>query len=423
MRSLSRTFLLLPALVLALVLIPTVVMSAAGSTVEAPLVDAILSAGGFDQNAVAALQRPPGTVPPPSPLPSPLPPPPPPPTPSRPLPSAPAPTPVVVSNKAMIYPHEIEKVIGDRLSPTIYAFTSNGSLYRSDDDGRIWFLIRAQLEVDDFLMSSADPNVLYSGKGADCSDPAASNEPFYQSLDGGYTWDEMPTAINLRPLLIDPANPYRLFAADCTMLYLSEDGGMSWVEKPDNSAAQLWTTYRVVDMASASLVGDPPPAKPHWQQIYAIGVDASGVGVIAFSGDAGDTWADITDANQAPEEPGVVVAQLKQAGAVWMVAGNGVWSTTNFGINWSLSNRGLSALARAGDLNDLTYAFNGKLYLATARGLYEKPLTGKQWAKTSKTPFGNEKLVSLLLTESNPDTLWINTEDEGVFVYRIEEED
>ena len=420
MRSLSRTFLLLPALILALVLIPTVVMSAAGSAVQAPLADTSLSAGAFDQNSVAAMQRPPGTVPPPpSPLPGPLPRP----VPPRPRPIPPAPTPVVTANKAMIYPHEIEKVIGDRLSPTIYAFTNNDSLYRSDDNGRIWFLIRSQLEVDDFVMSVADPNVLYSGKGADCADPAASNEPFYQSLDGGYTWDEMPTAINLRPLLIDPADPYRLFATDCTMLYLSEDGGMSWVEKPDNSASQLWMTYRVVDMAAASLVGDPTPAQPHWQQLYAIGVDANGVGVIAFSGDEGETCANITDPNQAPEALSVVTAQLKQAGAVWMIAGKGVWATADFGINWGLTNRGLSSLASAGNLNDLTYAFNGKLYLATARGLYEKELAGKIWAKTSKTSFGNENLVSLLLTESNPDTLWINTEDEGVFIYRIEEED
>ena len=418
MRSLSRTFLLLPALIFALVLIPTVVMSAAGNAVEAPLADALLSAGAFDQNSVAAMQRPPGTVPPPpSPLPGPLPRP----VPPRPIP--PAPTPVVTSNKAMIYPHEIEKVIGDRLSATIYAFTTNDSLYRSDNNGQVWFLIRSQLEVDDFLMSVADPNVLYSGKGADCSDPAASNEPFYQSIDGGYTWDEMPTAINLRPLLIDPADPYRLFATDCAMLYLSEDGGMSWVEKPDTSAAQLWTAYRVVEMASASLVGDPTPEQPHWQQLYAIGVDANGAGVIAFSGDEGETWANITDANQAPEMLAGVIAQLKQAGAVWLIAGNGVLATTDFGINWGLTNRGLSSLASAGNLNDLTYAFNGKLYLATARGLYEKELAGKIWAKTSKTSFGNENLVSLLLTESNPETLWINTEDEGVFIYRIEEED
>jgi hypothetical protein len=422
MRSLSRIFLLLPALILALVLIPTVVMSAAGSVVKAPLADTLLSAGVFDQNSVAAMSRPPGTVPPPpSPLPSPLPTP----APPRPVPpgQAPAPTPVVASDKAMIYPHAIEKVIGDRLSPTIYAFTNNDSLYRSDDNGRIWFLIRSQLEVDDFVMSSADPNVLYSGKGADCSDPSASNEPFYQSLDGGYTWDEMPTAINLRPLLIDPADPYRLFAADCAMLYLSEDGGMSWVEKPDNSVAQLWMTYRVVDMASASLVGDPTPAQPHWNQLYAIGVDANGVGVIAFSGDEGETWANITDPNRAPEALRVVVAQLKQAGAVWMIAGKGVWATTDFGINWGLTNRGLSSLASAGSLNDLTYAFNGKLYLATVRGLYEKTFDGKMWAKTSKTSFGNENLVSMLLTDSNPDTLWINTKDEGVFIYRIEAED
>ena len=422
MRSLSRTFLLLPALILALVLIPTVVLSAAGSASGASLVDVFASTGASDTQSTTAFQspvptvRPPGTVPP-------RPQPPAPPRP-RPVPVAPAPAPAKTTGQAVIYPHGIDMVIGDRLSPTIYAFTDNDSLYRSNDNGRIWFLIRAQPEVDDFVMSVANPDVLYSGKGADCSDPASSNEPFYQSVDGGYYWEELPTAINLRPLLIDPADPYRLFATDCTMLYLSEDGGQSWVQKPDNSAAQLWNTYRVVDMAAAALVGDPTPDQPHWQQIYAVGVDASGASVVAFSGDEGETWANITDPNKAPAALHTVVAQLKQAGAVWTVAGNGVWATADFGISWGLTNRGLGGLigANASSLNDVTYAYNGKLYLATAQGLYEKEIDGKLWNKTSSTSFGGENIVSLLVTDSNPEVLWVNTEDEGVFIYRIEEE-
>ena len=428
MRSLSRTFLLLPALILALVLIPSVVLSAAGSASGASSVDTLTSIGAFDSQSITAFQSPPGTEPPRPP--GTVPPPPPRPVPPRPQPVVPAPAPApapassTASDKAMIYPHEIEKVIGDRLSPTIYAFTDNGLLYRSNDNGRIWFLIRSKVEVDDFLMSSADPDVLYSGAGANCSDPASSNEPFYQSIDGGYTWEEMPTALNLRPLLIDPADPYRLFATDCNMLYLSSDGGMSWVQKPDNSAAQLWSNYQVVDMAAAALVGDPTPEQPHWDQLYAIGVDASGMGVIAFSGDEGETWANITDLNRAPEALRVVVAQLKQAGAVWMVSDAGVWATADFGISWKLTSRGLGDLASAGAsrLHDLTYAYNGKLYLATDRGLYEKTIDGAIWEKTSDTSFGSEKAVSLLLTNSNPEVLWVNTEDEGVFVYRIEED-
>ena len=106
------------------------------------------------------------------------------------------------------------------------------------------------------------------------------------------------------------------------------------------------------------------------------------------------------------------------------MAGNGVWATADFGISWGLTNRGLGGLigANASSLNDVTYAYNGKLYLATAQGLYEKEIDGKLWNKTSSTSFGGENIVSLLVTDSNPEVLWVNTEDEGVFIYRIEEE-
>lgn len=420
MRSWIRTFLLLPALILAMVAIPVLVLSVAGSASGAPLADVSASVSSLDDQSSTAFQspipptRPPGTVPPPTPHP-------PRPRPRPPVYPTPVPTAAHVADKAMIYPYELEKVIGDRLSPTIYAFTEKGALYRSNDDGSVWYLIRTNLEVDDFMMSSANPDILYSGKGADCADPSAANEPFYQSIDGGYTWEELPTAINLRPLLIDPADPYRLFATDCNMLYLSTDGGMSWMEKPDNSVEQLWNNYQIVKMAAAALVGDPTPEQPHWDQIYAIGVNAEGNSVIAFTGDQGETWANITDANKAPKSLSAIVAQQKQAGALWTTATNGVWATENFGIQWGLTSRGLTTPSTR--LNDITYAFNGKLYLATNRGLYEKDINGTIWSKVTGTSFGNEYIVNLLLTESNPTRLWVNTQDEGVFTYRVEEED
>lgn len=118
MRSLSRTFLVLAALVLAVALLPAMVMQAAGGASRTALADAVISAGVFDTHATTAFQsplptvRPPGTVPPP-----------PPPTPRPPRPVQPAPTavPQTPSEQARIYPYKIEKVIGDRLSPTIYA--------------------------------------------------------------------------------------------------------------------------------------------------------------------------------------------------------------------------------------------------------------------------------------------------------------
>lgn len=430
MRSFIRTFLLLPALIVALVLIPTVVLSAAGSasagTIPSAIAEALASGSTLDwqfnlsdDTQGVMLQS---TVPTPTPTPTRTPAP----TPRPPAPR-PNPTPMPaaktsVSDQAMIYPNKIIKVIGDRLSSTIYAYAENGTLYRSNDNGRVWYVVQVNPDIDDFVMSAANPDILYSGRGADCDDPAAANEPMYVSMDGGYYWEEVPTGINLRPLLIHGADANSIFAADCDMLYLSTDGGTSWMAKPDNSVAQLWSNYRIVAMADASLVGDPEPDAAHWDQIYAIGNNADGEGVVAFTGDQGDTWANITDPNSAPEELAAIAVHERVAGRLWLVARDGVWSTEDFGVNWTFSNRGLRQLLTyaTGSLNDITYALDDNLYLATTNSLYVKSMDGTQWKKVGSISFGVDNAIGLLLTDSEPTKLWTNTEDAGVFKYIFE---
>jgi len=360
------------------------------------------------------------------------------PTPHPPRPPAPPPVPTALpraeslaEGQAAIYRHRIDKVIGERSSPTIYAVTANDALFRTDDNGRVWQQVRSVTPIDNFLMSSADPNVLYSGQGADCADPMAANQPFYRSQNGGVTWSELLTAINLRPLLIDPTNPNRLFAADCTMLYLSSDGGITWQEQRDNSPAQLWSSYRVVAMSAASRVDAPSPATPHWNQIYAIGVDTQGTGVVAFSGDQGMTWANLTpsaDPGACPAEgicapligPSQIVAHPSQAGQIWVVSAQGVWTTTDFGVRWQPLNQGLidfTDYAR-GVLHAVTEAPSGQLYLATSRGLYTQSAANPLWTKTGLPSFSSREVVGLLLTDSNPTMLWVNTAQAGTFVHR-----
>jgi len=430
MRSYIRPFLLLPALIVALVVIPTVVLSAAGTgsaaMIPSALAEALAPEGSLDwqfnltddrQGVVLY-----STVPTPTPTPTRMP------APPTPRPPVPYPNPTLApssrtagADQAMVYPNKIIKVIGDRLSSTVYAYTENSALYRSNDNGRVWYVVQANPDVDDFVMSAANPDILYSGKGVDCDDPDAANEPLYISKDGGYSWEEVPTGMNLRPLLIHGADANSLFAADCDMLYLSADGGTSWMAKPDNSVAQLWSSYRVVAMADASLVGDPEPNAPHWDQIYVIGNNAAGEGVIAFTGDQGNSWANITDLNRVPETLTALSVDERVAGKLWLVTRDGVLSTDDFGVNWALSDRGLRQIiaTTGGSLNDITYAFDGNLYLATSNSLYVKTIGGTQWKKLGGISFGTDNAVSLLLTDTDPTRLWVSSEDEGVFRYII----
>ncbi|MBX3012850.1 MAG: hypothetical protein KF832_15150 [Caldilineaceae bacterium] len=431
MQRFLRTFLILPALIIGLVVIPTVVFANRDNDQQVTL-----------NQTISPLPTPTesGTVPPPTPTRRP------PvvvyptatpyyhyPRPTRvyPTPIVPTATPTVAAvstpiDEAMIGNERIEKVIGDRLSSVIYAYTKSGWLYRSDDDGRVWLLVTTEPFVDDFVMNADNPDVLYSDSEVTCDESVSADEPMYRSIDGGLTWIELPDSLNKRPLLSHQGDPNSLFAADCDMLYLTVDGGLAWEEKPDTSPDALWESYHVVDMVAASLLGDTSPSEPNWNQIFAAGLNENGTGVVAFSNDLGETWVRLTpNIDPAPWGMTAINADPFVEGLVTFSEPRSVWFTENFGVNWQVTTKGLSNVLERGvtgvpfGLNDIVYHPSNELYLATARGLYHKPINASDWVKVQDTAFDLSELTGLLFTQTSPNKLWINSTD-GVFVHVIE---
>ncbi len=431
MNRILRTFLILPALIIALVVIPTVVFSASqDNPFESPTYQ-----GGTVPGTVPTLPTVPGgTI---SPIVTP--------TPTR-RPPVVFPTatpvrrgPVVVATatatatpadeaagSAFIDNERILKVIGDRLSSTIYAYSVDGWLYRSDDDGRVWTLVSTEPTVTNFIISAADPDVLYGSNGYDCDDADAEDVYMYKSVDGGVTWIEVADSLNKQPLLAHQGDVDSLFAADCEMLYLTTDGGFSWTEKPDNSPDALWENFRVIDMVAASLVGDPMPDEPNWNQIFAGGINEDGTGVVAFSNDLGESWVRLTpNIDPAPWSLTAITADPFTEGLLAFTEPRSVWFTENYGVNWQVTTKGLSNVLDRGvtgapfGLFDIVYHPNDTIYLATARGLYMKSPASTEWIKVDDTDFDLAQINSLLLTETALDKIWLNTED-GVYLYVVD---
>jgi len=452
MNRMFRTFVTLPALILALIVIPTVALSASASD------DANFFWNMTQINDIesVALQQPGGTSPLPTPTTVVLPT-------NTPGGTVPMPTATATRRPPVVYPTatpyyhrprpvyptattvattivsasndefyinsiRIEKVIGDRLSSTIYAYTDDGWLYRSEDDGTVWMLVSTTPTVDDFVMNAANPDVLYGSNGITCANDSISNtNEIYKSVDGGITWIEVPGSVGKLPLLSHQGDENSLFAADCEMLFLTIDGGFSWIAKPDNSPDALWANYRVIDMAAASLIGDPTPQTPNWDQLYAGGVDADGTGVIAFSNDLGDTWVRLTpNISPAPWSLTAITADPFVEGVVAFSEPRSLWFTENFGVNWQVTTKGLNNVLDRGisgaafGLNDILYHSPSKeLYLATARGLYMKRADATSWEKVEDTNFDLENILSMVYTESAPEQIWLNTDD-GVFLYVVD---
>ena len=317
-------------------------------------------------------------------------------------------------------------VIGDRLSSTIYAYSFDGWLYRSDDDGRVWALVSTEPTVDNFVMSAADPDVLYGSDGYDCTDPNAADVLMYKSVDGGVTWIEVADSLNKQPLLAHQGDVDSLFAADCEMLYVTTDGGFSWTAKPDSSPDALWENFRVIDMVAASLVGDPMPDEPNWNQIFAGGINEDGTGVVAFSNDLGESWVRLTpNIDPAPWSLTAITADPFTEGLLAFTEPRSIWFTENYGVNWQVTTKGLSNVLDRGvtgaafGLFDIVYHPNDTLYVATARGLYEKSPASTNWSKVEDTDFDLVQINNVRLSETALEKIWLNTED-GVYIYAVE---
>lgn len=335
-------------------------------------------------------------------------------------------TPAAIPGSAMAQGYMLKKVIGDHLSPVIYGYVDGGWLFRSPDDGESWVLMTTKPSVEDFVMSAADPNVLVSGAGQDCSVEDADSAPMYKSVNGGMTFIELMSGRNLRPLLAHGSDKNILYGADCESPYLTTDGGFTWVEKMGDNESP-WETNLAVVMAASEFTGDPMPELANWDHLYAVGTATDGSSLVAYSTDSGNEWLDITPKSDASmQKAKAMTADPKTPGKLWVVDGQGVWWSEGVDEGWNIVFAGLQDVIVETEmgpmlgLNDIVAHSDGSLYLATIRGLYMLAEGETVWEKVLSGIFDEVEISNLLLTDSNSDTLWLNT-PQGVFTYEIGE--
>lgn len=112
----------------------------------------------------------------------------------------------------------------------IYAGTSNGKIFRSDDGGESWPLldsIPGVFAITSLAVMPFDPLQIYvAGWGI-------GGQVLWKSLDGGLTWnhskDDTFSRQTMLGILSSPQNPNRLYIAGDAGIFVTEDGGGSWL--------------------------------------------------------------------------------------------------------------------------------------------------------------------------------------------------
>ncbi|HUW09357.1 MAG TPA: hypothetical protein VM537_06470, partial [Anaerolineae bacterium] len=310
----------------------------------------------------------------------------------------------------------IRNVVGHREGATLYGY-SDLDLFRSDDAGSSW--LRVGDSVGEFLMSPADPDVLYLGRGYPCLSDGP-DIPMVKSTDGGAGWTELPAGLNLKPLAAHHTDPDRVYAGGCDGPYLTTDGGTTWTLQP----SPLWGVLEVKHIA---------PVGPTWETVYAAGVSEGGGGAILKSTDSGSTWQQVTPLSPSPEIWWITDLLVDPADplTVRFTDQHTPWWSSDGGATWSWSWTGLQDVVynpsgppgQTYGIYDLELdtADHDQLYLGTIRGLYVSADGGSNWYKvTGSHTWQDAALGKLLLLDAAPETLYLVREGEqGVHLYDL----
>lgn len=268
----------------------------------------------------------------------------------------------------------VQLFIPDQGQGPVYALTAS-ALYRRQS-GR-WERTRAENDGRELLVDPADPERLFRGNHPACeTDGSAPQIPFEVSHDGGMSWRVQPQGRNIRPLAIDPSIPDIIYGSSC-YLAISTTSGNTWMR------LALMEDFPVADIAIA---GD---------RLLVLGTSRDGVSRLRT--------VDITDpakpieGDMLLEIPGQ--ATLDARGDRIVVGGvQSVHVSDDGGATWSSSRLGLEAVtsrvapvpgrAPGAEIDEvgvhtirIGIGDKQRLYAGTSHGLYISQDGGATWVR------------------------------------------
>ena len=306
-------------------------------------------------------------------------------------------------------------------------FTNNygGGNVKSIDGGVTWELASTGYTGALMLDVAVDPHLPHIVYGA-------ARNGFFQSLDGGETWNglsvppaQLSTAYGVA---VKPDEPNIVLASQELLghLYRSEDSGLSWTD--------VFTVPNVVPGVDADQHGLKSiefAAPPNSHVVYAgacrgsvalddiANIDKKLSEGIFKSTDAGLTWVDASDSfttNKCltaiaihPTNPNIVYAAAPYAG---------VYKTTNGGVSWTLM-PGLPTDMRSVAIHptnpNIVYAG------ALQGGVYRTIDGGATWDpfKTGMEP--NDPIWTLVVDPQDPGIVWAGSRATGIYRWIPEE--
>ncbi|MFI5201280.1 MAG: hypothetical protein ACHQNE_02715, partial [Candidatus Kapaibacterium sp.] len=291
---------------------------------------------------------------------------------------------IIASSVSALFP------LGSQLLGGTYSY----GIYSSSDNGSSWNAIPIPVTANGFATLGA-------------ATFAAGAYSVYRSMDSGKTWTNSDTTSSYPYFMDIEAEGSHLFAASQTAgIFLSDDTGMSWqpidVGLPYDSSYKIYTeVYKLAFLGSKIFAATykglyvSSDGGESWSLSSFPDSGASAVGVfdghivscvgdqVFVSTDSGATW-----------NPGNVNYTFSQTAAYFVnfigIGNNlfgaseddGVWYSSDYGLNWSQANTGLQDSAVTSISFHGPYLFAGTNYA----GVWRRPLSDFGISSVRETP-------------------------------------
>jgi photosystem II stability/assembly factor-like uncharacterized protein len=261
----------------------------------------------------------------------------------------------------------ISDVAVDASKPdTIYAATSGGGVWRSDDAGQTWILPGDGMVSRSVRWIEVDPgNPATLWAGVDIS----GGSGFWRSTDRGKTWASVrvdPTSSALgQPIAFAASKPGVIFEPSTNLHYRSADGG------------KTWQSFRVPGQDAYAFAVDPKNPSIVW---------AGGRGTehhLSRSQDGGKTWKPLGEGLPQNSIKVLRVAPTTPATLYAVIGFGHVFRSTDSGATWNELELGLRGTDELFDLQIDPH--DPKTLLAAAKnGLHASVDGGDTWHSTGE---------------------------------------
>ena len=291
-------------------------------------------------------------------------------------------------------------------------FGGPGTLYKSTDGGTTWKTLAAGSGLEAVALDPEHPETVYAGgfpllrstdggrTWSNVSPPsersviaalavapggvvlAGDGSRLQRSADGGRSWTIISRdVVDIRLILVDPADPRRVFHLSQNALYKSEDGGLHW-------------TPAALPPASPANAGLALAPSAPGRLFFLSSFDTR----VYRSDDGAGTWRLV---GEAPSTSGKVTLLVdpRSADRVYAASSSGIFTSADGGITWRETGAGLprpldqppavTALVAAPGRPDTLYAGTEEMGVARSAD------SGAHWRLGLQTGL-NASIVALL---------------------------